>query len=253
MPSEDDLRDLFASASAPHAPHSIDAERVIARSRRRRLPRQLAAGTVGVLAIAGISVVGLQSIQLAPPSSSITSQETAAGAAPAEDSTIKRAPAEKLNLCTSALAEVAPSPLGLQLDVTFPQSAPVGTAPVEATVLLTNTSAVPISGTTGPSPALTLSQDGIVLWHSNGAVAASAVLVNLAPGESLEYAASFVPVRCEVDDDLAESFREGLPALPPGAYELSAALDFLPDALPTDGSTPGLDLVTGPRSTIILQ
>ena len=93
MPSEDDLRDLFASASAPHAPHAIDAQRVIARSRRRRLPRQLAAGTVGVLAIAGISVVGSQSTQVAPPAA-VTSQESAAGAAPAEDSAIKRAPAE---------------------------------------------------------------------------------------------------------------------------------------------------------------
>lgn len=247
--TENDLRELLASVPTPE--HRLDASTIIARSRLRRLPRQLGAGAVGILAIAGIAVVTVPSMLVTPPTTISTMEQPAADSS--TESMIKRAPADRLNLCTAPIAEVAPSRLGLQLDVVLPASAPVGTAPVEAVVRLTNTSAATVTGTTGPAPAITLSQNGLTLWHSNGPEDSSAVLINLAPGETLEYAASFVPVRCDVDDDLAEQFRPDLPPLPAGIYELSAAIDFLPDAPPTDGSTPGLDLVTGPRAFVTLD
>lgn len=177
-------------------------------------------------------------------------------AAPAEefsaDSMIKRAPAEKLSLCEGTVAEVAPSRYGLRLDVAFPGSAPATGAPVAGVVRLTNTSGSRVVGTTGAAPAITVSQGGIVLWHSNGAVDAAAVVVDLAAGQSLEYAASFTPVRCEAEDDARESFRAELPPLATGAYELSAAIDFAPDPSIAVES-PELDLVTGPRSPIRLD
>jgi hypothetical protein len=168
------------------------------------------------------------------------------------DSLIKRAPAERLNLCGAPVTELAPSAYGLQLDVEFPSTAPLGTAAIEGTVRLTNTSSTRVMGTTAAVPAITLAHEGIVQWHSNGPMIMSLVVVDLEPGQSLEYAASVLPVQCGVEDDAAEAFRTDLPALSPGQYELSAAIDFTPDpSLVTDGYTE-LDLVSGPRSPITL-
>jgi hypothetical protein len=76
--------------------------------------------------------------------------------------------------------------------------------------------------------------------------------VDLAPGESLEYTASFDAVECGPEDDGPDGFRADLPALAPGTYELSAAIDFAPDV--PDPTEPALaDLVTGPRSVITLD
>ena len=111
-----------------------------------------------------------------------------------------------------------------------------------------------MTGTTGATPAVTVSANGTALWHSNGPTILSLVIIDLAPGESLVYEASVVPVRCSVDDDLAESFPADLPPLAPGNYELSAAIDFSPTvavgAADFDGSA---DLVTGPLATIVLE
>ncbi|MFM9877266.1 MAG: hypothetical protein ACKVOG_05365 [Rhodoglobus sp.] len=255
MPSESELRELLASAPADH---DLDARRIIARSRRRRLPRQLGAGAVSVLAVAGIGVLVVQTLPTQPPAAvSMLDQSTEGGAAESgagttAESPIKRAPADRLNLCEGPLAEVAPSALGLQLDVAFPPTASVGTDTVVGAVRLTNTSGATITGTTGVRPAITLSRAGVVLWHSNGPVEESARVIVLTPGESVEFEAFFVPVQCAVEDDRTEQFRSDLPALPAGDYELSAAIDFLPDAALADGSTTGLDLVTGPRSTVTL-
>lgn len=252
MSDDQRLRDLFAQQQPP--PGGIDASAVIRRSRARRLPRQLAAGTIGALAVVGIGVLGVQTL-VPPPQQATITMEQGSGA-PAEefaaDSTLKRAPAEKLNLCEGTIAEVAPSRFGLQLDVAFPESAPATGAPVAGVVRLTNTSGSRVVGTTGLSPAITVSQDGIVLWHSNGAVDAAAVVVDLAAGQTLEYAASFTPVRCGTEDDALEAFRTDLPPLAPGAYELSAAIDFAPDPS-IAAENPDLDLVTGPRSPIRLE
>lgn len=250
MPSEKDLRDLFAGADAPN---TLDAKRVIGRSRARRLPKQVAAASLGALAIVGITVLGVQVSQFSSPVS-MTAGEAYDSSAPAPeaDSMIKRAPADKINLCTATLTEVAPSQYGLQLDASFPESAAAGTAAVHGTVRLTNTSAQEVIGYTPASPAITLSQDGVVLWHSNGPMILSLVSVDLAPGASLEYQASFTPVRCGVEDDSAEVFRADLPALEPGSYQLSALIDFTAD--PSMGQEiPELDLVNGPLSTIRLD
>lgn len=251
MSDDQRLRDLFA---AQPSPGRIDARAVIRRSRARRLPRQLAAGAVGALAVVGVGVLGVQT--LTPPQPTTTTTMEQGGSAPAEefaaDSTLERAPAEKLNPCEGALAEVAPSRYGLQLDAVFPESAPATGAPVAGLVRLTNTSGSRVVGTTGTAPAITVSQDGIVLWHSTGAADAAAVVVDLAAGQSLEYVASFTPVRCGAEDDTAEAFRADLPPLAPGVYELTAAIDFAPGpSLAAEDAE--LDLVTGVASPIRLE
>lgn len=249
MTDEDDLRRMLGSTDAPRS--TVDAQRVIARSRVRRLPRQLAAGAVGALALAGVSVLAIQVSQVQAPAT-MTAGEAYDQSAPApEIDAIKRAPADKINLCGGTLADVAGSQYGLRLDVTAPATAPVSTEPMAATVVLTNTSDIEVVGYTAATPALTLSQDGTVLWHSNGPMIMSVVTVDLQPGESMEYQGSFTAVRCGIEDDSAEAFRDDLPPVAAGTYQLSALIDFTPDASMLPQNTE-LDLVAGPPSQVVI-
>lgn len=248
MPDEDDLRRLL---QLTHAPNSLDAKRVVSRSRSRRLPKQLAAGALGAFVLAGVTVLAVQTQYTAP--ATMSAGETADQSAPAspEMSTLKRAPADRINFCAGALADLAGSQYGLQLDVLSPANAPAGAGGVPVTVRLTNTSSARVTGFTPSSPAITLSQNGIVLWHSNGPTDLSLVAVDLGPGESLDYSATFEPVRCEVADDEAESFRPDLPVVEPGEYGLSALIDFTADASMAQLTTE-LDLVSGPVALLTL-
>ena len=256
MPNERDLYEMFNSTDAPN---NLDASKIVSKSRRRRLPQQLAVGAFSVLAISGVGALALQTTQLTPPTTVAGVESTAndtAGDGGAESAQIadtsKRAPADKLNLCGATAAEPVPGGYGLTLDITFPTDTPAGTDSVQGTVRMTNTGTQTVTGSTGARPAITLSQDGLVLWHSNGPTVLPLVTVDLDPGESLEYAASFTPVACGVEDDLAEAFREGLPALPAGDYELSAAIDFSADE-PSAEVSPFLDLITSERRPITLN
>jgi hypothetical protein len=262
MPDESDLRDLMQSTSA--TPRSINAAVVIRRSRMRRMPKQVGLEAAATLAIGGIGIASVQGIaSLGSSTASSTAADTAslqeapevaAGSAPddmmsggtAEEIT-KRAPADKLNLCGGPLAEVAPSATGLVATVEF-AGADAGQERVDGVVTLTNTSSVAITGSTSATPAITLSQGGIVLWHSNGPTIAMVAIIDLAPGASMRLPASFEPVICAVDDDLLESFRADLPAAPPGDYQVSAALDVL-----VDQGAGSLELVTGPASATTLR
>ena len=273
MPVEPNLSDLFRSATPPTA--SLDAQDIIRRSRRRRLPARIGAGSLMGLAVVGISVAGItglksttmtaggssdSAVSMESDESSTRSEEGMdtfngeSGPAddfgpdqfggPASSGDISRAPAEKVNLCGGPLSEVAPNERGLELTVQFP-NASVGQTTVTGEVTLTNTGTETVTGYTAASPAITLSQNNIVLWHSNGPMIMVAVDVNLAPGESMIYPATFSPVVCGVEDDMGESFREDLPAAPAGEYQVSALLDLSGDAT--------AELITGPASTITLE
>ena len=266
IPNPQALRALLRESADGTPRARVDVGAVIARSRRRRLPRQLAASSVGVLAIAGIGVAGVNILRdVAPvsvlsgaPSTSSAEDSGAEGTTggtlgPAESGVagggISLAPAEKTNLC-GTLGEVPPARTGLVATPQFPGSVPVGTETIPGTVTVTNTGPERVTGYTGASPAMTLSQDGITLWHSNGPQIALAQPIDLKPGASMELPASVTPVRCEIEDDAAESFRDDLPALPPGSYELSAIFYLTLDS-PDDSAAP--DIVSGPQTTITLQ
>jgi hypothetical protein len=249
VPSEKELRELLAREEAPN---TLDARRIIGRSRARRLPKQVAAGSLGALVLAGVFILGAQVGKFPSPATMTAGEASDSSAPQSESATLKRAPADKVNLCTGTLAELAPSQYGLQLDAEFPVSAPAGTSTVEGMVRLTNTSDRHVTGTTPATPVITLSRDGVVLWHSNGPTILSVVAVDLAPGASVEYEASLRPVRCGVEDDVLEAFRPDLPALEAGEYEISALIDFSADASMGQEITE-LDLVGGPRSPISLQ
>ena len=72
--------------------------------------------------------------------------------------------------------------------------------------------------------------------------------------EYLQCAGSVEAMTIEVRivDDEGEAFRAGLPPLEPGSYELSALLDFAPDASMLAPTTE-LDLVAGPPTTVIVH
>ena len=258
MPSESELRDRFHDGTLPSG--QIDVDAVLRRARARRRPRVLLAGAGSVLAIAAIAVPATIGSFARPVTDSTTiagdsgeyaqpegaADGDAAGGTEQGDASVGRAPAEKLNLCSAPVAEVAPAENGLVLTVE-PVTASATDHGIPTIVTMTNTGSVPVSGTTGGRPAMTLSKGGITLWHSNGPQTMIAIPVELAPGESLQYPATFEPVRCGVEDDMAESFRENLPAVGAGVYQLSAAIDFTRN----DGSF--VDLVTGPPVRVTLN
>ncbi|MEO6944102.1 MAG: hypothetical protein ABI053_05270 [Lacisediminihabitans sp.] len=258
MPSESEFRTLLKNdAEGAAGTRPLDAAVIIRRSKRRRLPQQFAVGGLSTLAVVGIGFAGITAFRMLPQGATTMSAGSSAGgkavpeqAAPGADQNIKRAPAERINLCGGEVAEVAPNPNGLVLRTQFPASSAAGTSAVNGTVMLTNTGTSTVRGTTAASPAITVSQDGVVLWHSNGPMIMLAVVVDLDPGQSMSYRASFTPIRCGVSDDLADGFPDTLPALPGGNYQLSAAIDFTLEG--TDGTTV-TELVTGPTQTVVLH
>jgi hypothetical protein len=260
------LRD--AAAAAPTG--AVDVDAVLRRARRRRLPRRLATGGAGVLAIAGIGVAGVNALggvgqvttlssgpaEEAPADRAPEPGEAAGGAAGgaggADSGGTSLAPAEKVNFCGGPLAEVAPAQTGLVAVPHFPVAAAAGTAAISGTVTVTNTGSQRVTGYTGASPAMTVSEGGVTVWHSNGPQIMLAQLIDLEPGASVDLPASIVPVRCSIEDDSAESFRDDLPALAPGVYQLSAIFYLTPEG-PDAASLPSPDVVSGPLTDITLQ
>lgn len=253
QPTEAELRSALRGDTGPRS--GLDADAVIRRARIRRLPRQIAFGSVATLAIAGIALVGVTVIKI--PQSALMSASDSAGSA--ESGTLpqppdlrygsSQAPAEKVNTCGGELARIAPSGSGLVLTTHFPASAPANGQPVSGTVTLSNTGTDRVTGSTAANPIVTLSQNGVTRWHSNGAMTAIAILIDLAPGESMDYEVNLTPVACGTEDELGDGFRDDLPALPAGDYEVSALIDLVPEA--TDGG--GSELISGPLQALALR
>lgn len=261
----------------PHLPpNSLDTQEIIRRSKRRRLPRTIGTGLVSTLAIVGLGIAGVSGLAAFPFTGASSSDSAVSSEAATDDFTSDSqenadsfiydapnydsspltesgesmpptVPAEKLNLCGAPLAEAAPSATGLQLTVDFP-TADAGSASVTGTVTLTNAGTGIITGTTPATPIITLSQNNVVIWHSNGPTIMMITEVNLSPGESLTYPASFTPVVCGPEDDSGESFRNDLPPAPAGSYEVSAAIDLTLTSSPSAS-----ELITGPRFPVVLR
>lgn len=260
MPSEDDLRQLFRDDRPAGA---IDLDAVLRRSRARRRPRVAAAALASSLAVVGIVVPVSISVasQLGTTSSagSAASARDLTTAAPAHEGNgqagasggVRLAPARQLNLCAQPVSTPAPAADGLVLTV-HPVDAAAGAHNIPVTVTLTNTGEDRVTGSLSPFPALTLSRDGVVIWHSNGAVPSLAQQIDLAPGASAVFHAAFDAVVCGVEDDAQLGFRAGLPAASAGDYRLSAAIDVsLEAADPSTGSN--AVLVSGPSSPVTLH
>ncbi len=257
MSTESDLKKMFRETGPSLG--QIDISLVLRRSSRRRVAQRVAVGSATTLAVAGIGVAGFTGVRGLGPSTGSGSASSAAApeskeeASPgstATDGRLTLAPAEKINLCGGTLSEVAPNAAGLVLTTSF-EPGDASADRVSGTVTLTNSGREHIRGTSAVTPTIILSKEGIVLWHSNGSMAAMGALVDLAPGASMTYQASFQPVTCAVEDDSTVSFRDNLPHVAAGAYQVSAALDL--SRANADGSLLSTDLVTGPTSEVTLR
>ena len=255
--TEDELRRALRETDA--APTGIDVGSVLRRARRGRVARRTAVGATATLAVLALGFVALPLISDGGASS--VSNESASdsgvdapapapesdGGGSADTGSIGVAPVEKLNLCTGTLAEVGASSSGLVVSTSFPDTGTAG-GTVDGVATVTNTGTARVIGTTGPVPAVTLSEDGTVVWHTNGPTVSSVVPIDLAPGESLELPASVETVRCGVEDDSGDGFRTDLPAVEPGAYGVSAAISFVSDR----GEVPA-ETITGPVEPISVK
>jgi hypothetical protein len=250
MPSDSEIRDRFREGTQPRG--QIDVDAVLRRARARRRPRVILAGAGSVLAIAAIAVPATISSFAGSAGDSATfvaadeaAPESSGGGA-ADSGYTQAAPAEKLNFCAAPLAEVTPAANGLVISAEE-VTAQASDRRIPVIVTLTNTGDEAIFGTTGSEPALTLSQDGVTLWHTNGPQDMMGRIVDLGPGESMTYQATFEPLVCGPDDDALESFPTDLPAAGPGRYDLWAAIDVIHD----DGAM--TDLVTGESAAVTLN
>ena len=250
VPSESELRSRMRDAGEP--PAELDVARVIRRARLRRLPRILAIGGAACLTVAAVAVPVTRVDAECGPERAPRSSRATRPEASRPPSRPPATPSCALPPTRSTSAPVpspnSPRPRADSSSPIAPIDAPADATLIEAVVTLANNGASTVRGTTGGTPALTLSQDGLVLWHSNGPTTMIAVDVDLDPGESMQYVGSFEPVRCGAEDDADPSgFRPGLPPVGPGEYALSAAIDV---SL-VDGVSP--ELVTGPPTTVVLR
>lgn len=262
MPSESELRDAIRS-SADITTTGIDTDAVLRKVRARRVPKQLAFSSLSVLAVVGVAAIGITTIPSLLPGQNAgsdtammaTAPESAQGdAAGDSQATFSDPHAASSNTCGMPTIYSGPDSSGLVLVVNFPDSPPADEAladegEVRGTVSLTNSGSVPVSGTTALSPTITVSHDGITVWHSHGAIASVAVQVMLDPGQSYSYDAYFAPVKCGPEDEVDGQFRDSLPPLTAGVYEISAELLFVPD----DAGAGESILVGGPPQDIMLR
>ncbi|NEM90485.1 hypothetical protein [Galbitalea soli] len=250
MPTDRDLHELLRQDDRPPA---LDAQEIIRRSRRRRRPRQLAvavvAGAAAVSIVAGLGpVAGLfgQSVQSATSSGSLAGAPAPATVGPEDASggSTSKSSAVSLNRCGDSLATGAASSAPLSLATEFADGR-ADAAFLPGSVTIRNDGSSALTLTALAQPTITLSRDGRVLWHTPALSLPAPVSVTLAPGESHRFAARVRPVECGTEDDLRQSFRGTLPHVPPGRYDVSAALDVI-----VDGRTV---LVTGPATAITID
>jgi hypothetical protein len=257
MPVEPNLRDLFGDDGSP-LPGKLDARTIIRRSKRRRLPKQIGVGgasavaAVGIFTGAGFGLSALGGSSSAGSSiASLADGAQDSGRSPAPEKSdgtvvpgVKRPAAEGINTCGGALETPAPSATGLRLTVDFPDAA-AGASSVNGTVTLTNTGPDAIRGDAYARPTVILSRDGVVIWHSHDLVIRDPLPVSLDPGQSVSFDASFAPVVCTSDSDLAPDRDGQLPAAHRGEYQVSAIMDVTVSS--------NAELVTGPLSTVKLN
>lgn len=234
MRTESELREALRSQAAPGA--GIDTQEVLRQARARRAPKRLAVSAVSALAVVGVLALGVTSLPALLPGQSgaadsamlATAPESAREAAGgASDSSLTDSKLSSASLCGMPLASTAPSSTGLMLAASFPASAPADGAEISGVVTLTNSGTTRVTGTTALAPVILVSRDGITVWHSHGVLASVVEQLDLAPGESFRYEAMFSAQQCEPQDEGDGQWRDDLPPLEPGEYQVSAQLTFV--------------------------
>ncbi len=226
MPTESELRALLQGE--PDAAPRLDAARIIRRARARRLPRQLAVGSLSGLAALAIVVpvalgggLGGSAADDSAGGGATARYDAPEGAAALADgeAMASKADAAVALACGAVLPMPVPDPSGLVLAT---RTEATGS---EATVSLTNTGASPVTGTVTSFVLAAVRGETVV---ASGATTA-AIPMELAPGASAVLPLGVVPAGCGAD--AAESVSDA---------PLVAAISFTP----ADGSETRLILAS---------
>jgi hypothetical protein len=239
--TESDLRDLLRGPE-PEGRGEIDLEAVLTRTRRRRRPRVIAAQALGSVALVG-ALGTVVIVSLPPAENAMIAQDTAAeseaGSAPLVDEDGERgSDALSLNSCGAAVSEL--TMIDAPTLVVSPITASAGTDWIPITVIL-HSAGLPARGVSSV-PVLTISRDGVVVSQPT-ALEAIGYDVELTADGTFAYEVGVRPVECDPAQPDAD-----LGPLPPGEYEIQAAVDFL-----AEGSESGSSLFIGPPSTLVLE
>lgn len=248
MATESDLRDLLRGPE-PEGRGEIDLEAVLSRTRRRRRPRVIAAQALGSVALVGVlGTVAIVSWPLAQPGVMMSAEDAGAGSdgvgeeaatAPyADDDAGRSSDALSLNSCGAPVSEL--TMIDAPTLVVSPITASAGSDWIPVTVTLHGTG-LPAKGVSS-TPVLTISRDGVVVSQPT-ALEAIGYDIDLSPGGTFEYQVGVRPVECDPAHPDAD-----LGPLPPGEYEIRAAVDFM-----AEGSETGSSLFIGPPSTLVLE
>jgi hypothetical protein len=247
MADESELRSMLQREAAAAGTPELDPSRLVRRSKARRLPRQVAAGSALAVAVLGLGIGTASGIRMLNPPAEMSSagggsEATDEGASTLSEEEalpessggeggdaaggggIELAPAYKINACGGMLGTVPEDGLtGVSVEVAFPEAADVS-GTVRGSVEITNDTGEPLRGAMSELAATTLSQDGLVLWHTPRVD--RTLRVDLDPGESTTLSASFEPLVCSVEDEGRQDFPPDLPPVDPGQYEVSVAFDI---------------------------
>lgn len=240
MATESDLRDLLRGPE-PEGRGDIDLEAVLSRARRRRRPRMIAAQALGSVALIGaLGTVVIVSLPPAQTGVMMTAEDGGAGdsaaTAPDADENVQEESGSTWapDSCGAPVTD-RESIAGLTLEME-PITVVTGTTSVPVTVVLRNDGPTRVVGVSGGSPHLTLSLDGLVVWHSYSVQDSIGIGVDLEPGESQVYQATFQPALCTSEDDLVVGTSDNpLPPAGPGSYELRASMPITPDDPASNG------------------
>ena len=242
-PDSNELGDTLKQAAEAATPSAIDVDEVLRRSRARRRSRRTAAlsgvgAVAAVLAVGGL-VLGLQRVggptaAEAPAfesaeSADVAPDDAAGGTADGTaDGTGTRLMApEQVNRCGAAVAtptDAATSPLAVAVSAPATPVPPGSEARV--TVTLTNNGSDTVRGDVADTPALTVAETGIAVWHSSPGAELPPSPITLAPGESTTLEAALLAQRCAASDDLGDGLPAELPPLLPGEYAVGAVVSF---------------------------
>lgn len=237
------IRDGLKRAADGAAPRAIDLDAVLTASRARRRAGRMSVVGAGsaaatLLAVGGL-VIGLQGTGLLsttagsdPDSASIAEspmqarEESADGFA--SDASLP--PPEKVNLCGAPVAEATDAAAGSLSVAVEPIAAMPAGGVGSALVTVTNPGPATVTGEVRVAPAMTIADDGVTVWHSNGAMPPESTPIVLAPGESIQLEGLVEAVACTAAaEEAAEAFPPGLPPLTPGAYGVTAVVVFVAD------------------------